>query len=78
MADTPEAIALRIRDFMQAEGQRGARSPAAVHQDGRENWVSEPKTGHHPKDRLLQTYRDCLDKFSDEQCAVLDRIIRAI
>lgn len=68
MDDTPEAIALRLRDFIQAVQTK-------ANTVGFQTRVGELKS-IADKAPILQTYEACLSKLTGEERGALDRMIQ--
>jgi hypothetical protein len=66
---TTEAIALRLREFFQAAQRKANTSefPTQVRTRPRTSW---------PKESILVTYEECLNKLTDAERDELDRMIQ--
>jgi len=69
MTDTVENIASRLREFFQAAQRKANTSefPTQVR--------TQPRTGR-PKESILVTYEECLNKLTDAERGELDRMIQ--
>jgi hypothetical protein len=70
MTDTTEAVALRLRDFIQA-AQENARG--RIPMGGIRTQPRRPNDG--PKAPILETCEECLSRLNETQCRELDRIL---
>jgi hypothetical protein len=71
MADTSEAIALRLRDFIQAAHKDAS---SRIPMGGMRMQPRRPND--MPKEVILATYEECLGKLTVEERGELDRMIR--
>ena len=69
MADTREAVASRLHDFIQsAQREKKARFSTQIH--------VRPLSVPRKKTQLLMTCEECLGKLTDDERGELDRIIQ--
>jgi hypothetical protein len=70
MPDNVEAIALRLRDFIQAaqEDARGRIPMGGIRTEMR-------RPNDSPKAPILETCEECLSRLNETQCRELDRIL---
>jgi hypothetical protein len=68
MADTPENVALGLKEFVSAADTRASRTP--------EGMRSQPFSVPNRKPPTLEMYEQCLRGLTHEELVEFDRIIR--
>jgi hypothetical protein len=73
MADTLEAVTLRLRDFIQAAHKDAS---SRIPMGGIRVQQRTGRPNDRPKEVILATYEECLGKLTPEELAKLDSMIK--